>query len=98
MKTFNLNDRSFAIDPFANMINNYDEFFSEQQDLLNKKVEILLEGRTVWETMQESVNALDRKLQVEYMHSIEAISQKDYDEFLHMEKEVWLFFDSVIHS
>ena len=43
MNTFNL-DKGAAIDAFDKMMDQYDEFFLEQQEQVKQKMDVLLQG------------------------------------------------------
>ena len=97
MNTFNLQGGA-AVDAYEKMIEQYDEFFEEQQQVVKKKMEVLLQGQTLWEVLQKAVETIENKQKIEYLHKIGQLPQQDFDEFQTYEKDAFFFFDSVIHT
>ena len=82
--------------PYERMIKKYDQFFKEEQEVVSKKLGVLLNGRSIWEVLKVGIQSIENKQKYEYLHQVGYLSQEDHSEFVSFTKDVLVFFDSLI--
>ena len=82
--------------PYERMIQKYDQFFKEEQEVVSKKLGVLLNGRSIWEVLKVGIQSIENKQKYEYLHQVGYLSQEDHSEFVSFTKDVLVFFDSLI--
>jgi hypothetical protein len=78
--TFNITNK-IRHNPFEDLIERYEEFFASEQIKLNEHLNNLIEKRSVWESMKESLLLLNSRSKVDFAYKAGVVSQSDFDAF-----------------